>query len=177
MLKFKKGFTLIELLIVVAVVGILSALLIPQAMAAMHKAKQKGTMKDIGAISTALLDYTIDVGTLPEHAGDMDAALQSLLAPDYQKVCPIEDQWGNTFLVYCGQGAGFSVRGCNFDGQGDFLVMSYGRDGVTDGIDYDPNDPNASMYIVTDLASFENDMIQFNGCWVRGPRTTIGGST
>jgi len=177
MLKYKKGFTLIELLIVVAVVGILAALLIPQAIAAMQKAKQKGTMKDIGAISTALLDYTIDVGTLPDHAGEMDAALQSLLAPDYQKVCPIEDQWGNTFHVYCGQDAGFSIRGCNFDGKGDFLVMSYGRDGVTDGIDYDPNDPNASMYVVTDISSFENDLIQFNGSWVRGPRTTIGGST
>lgn len=177
MLKLKQGFTLIELLVVVTIVGILAALLIPQGMAAMQKAKQKGTMKDIGAISTALLDYTIDVGTLPAHAGDMDAALQTLLAPDYQKVCPIEDQWGNNFLIYCGQAAGFSVRGCNFTGSGDFVVMSYGRDGLTDGVNYDVADPDASMYIVTNLSSFASDLIQFNGAWVRGPRTTIGAST
>ncbi|MBN2245949.1 MAG: prepilin-type N-terminal cleavage/methylation domain-containing protein [Candidatus Aminicenantes bacterium] len=173
MLKLKQGFTLIELLVVVAIVGILAALLIPQGMAAMQKAKQKGTMKDIGAISTALLDYTIDVGILPAHAGDMDAELQALLAPDYQKVCPVEDQWGNPFAVYCGQAAGFSIRGCEFTSTGDFVVISYGRDGVSDGINYDPSDPDASIYVVTDFSSFANDLIHFDGSWVRRPKTTV----
>ncbi|MCD6515916.1 MAG: prepilin-type N-terminal cleavage/methylation domain-containing protein, partial [Candidatus Aminicenantes bacterium] len=56
-MKREKGFTLIELLIFVAIIGILAALLIPNIMTAMQKAKQKGTMKDVSTIATALTDY------------------------------------------------------------------------------------------------------------------------
>ncbi|MEE9502841.1 MAG: prepilin-type N-terminal cleavage/methylation domain-containing protein, partial [Candidatus Aminicenantaceae bacterium] len=62
MFKSKKGFTLIELLIVVAIIGILAALLIPNAITAMQKAKQKATMKDVVTIATALTDHVTDNG-------------------------------------------------------------------------------------------------------------------
>ena len=177
MLKRKKGFTLIELLIVVAIVGILAALLIPNAIAAMQKAKQKGTMKDIATISTALTDYVTDNGVAPQHNGAIDNTLQTTLAALYLKICPLEDQWGNPLLVTSGQDGGTDVRGCIFGGMDDFVVQSLGRDNADDGRTYDPSDPESSMYIVTNMASFENDLLQFNGSWVIGPITRSGAST
>jgi len=171
MLKRSKGFTLIELLIVVAIIGILAALLIPNALTAMQKAKQKATMKDITTISTSLADYVTDNGRCPTFDGPIDATFQGYISPFYVKVCPLNDQWGFPFSVSSGQAAGFAVRGCDFSGIDDFVVISETRDGAGDGTDFDPATPEAGMYTVASMADFANDLIMFNGNWVRAPQT------
>ena len=54
------GFTLIELLIVVAIIGIIAAIAIPNLLNAIDRGKQKRTMADMRSIGTACEEYSID---------------------------------------------------------------------------------------------------------------------
>jgi prepilin-type N-terminal cleavage/methylation domain-containing protein len=56
----QKGFTLIELLIVVAIIGIIAAILIPNLLDALQKAKQKRTVSDIRNTGTAWMSWLTD---------------------------------------------------------------------------------------------------------------------
>ena len=170
MLKRTKGFTLIELLIVVAILGILAALLIPNAITAIQKAKQKGTMKDMMSISTALADYITDNGVSATNDGIIAAGLISDLTPFYLKVLPTNDQWGNIMYVYGGtavDSSGYNTTGGGYD---DFVVASYGRKGVIEAFSYDSADPNAGLFVVGAMVDFERDLVAWNGSWIRCPR-------
>ncbi len=61
----KKGFTLIELLIVVAIIGILAAIAIPQFSAYRARGYNTAATSDIKNIKTALEAYFTDNGYYP----------------------------------------------------------------------------------------------------------------
>lgn len=61
----KKGFTLIELLIVVAIIGILAAIAVPNFLNAQLRAKITRAYSDMGAIATALDMYYLDANHYP----------------------------------------------------------------------------------------------------------------
>lgn len=56
-MKNKKGFTLIELMIVVAIIGILAAIAIPDFLKFQAKAKQSEAKTNLGAIFTTQIAY------------------------------------------------------------------------------------------------------------------------
>ncbi len=70
-LKSKKGFTLIELLIVVAIIGILAAIAIPQFSAYRQKAYNAAANSDLKNIKTGMESFMADNQQYPT-----DLALQ-----------------------------------------------------------------------------------------------------
>jgi len=185
MLKKERGFTLVELLIVVAVVGILTAIVVPNALVAIQKAKQKETMKQIVHLATACADYVTTVGYAPD-SGNQSGVLQpgnnfmSAISPMFLRVCPVNDQWGNPFRVYTGAAVS-SVYNIPAEdiGDDDFLIVSLGRDGEDGGDEsfiYQADNPLSGMYRINSVADFDNDLVNLNGAWLHAPRIMFIGS-
>jgi len=72
MLRTKKGFTLIELMIVVAIIGILAAIAIPQFAQLISKSQEGATKGNLGTIRSALSIYYGDTeGRYPEEGSGL----------------------------------------------------------------------------------------------------------
>ncbi|NIM57819.1 MAG: prepilin-type N-terminal cleavage/methylation domain-containing protein [Candidatus Aminicenantes bacterium] len=172
-----RGFTLIELLISVAIIGILVAAFVPNALTAIHKSKQKGTMRDIRTIGLALTDYVTDNGSAPAQDGTYDGSspFYFLITPFYVRTLPLNDKWGNGYRVWCGSAASeYGISGPLGD---DFLIASYGRDRTQEGFTFNENSFGAGIFQVSSMSDFDKDLIMYNGNWIRYPRIGSGSGT
>ena len=114
MKRNEEGFTLIELLIVVAIIGIIAAIAIPNLLNAIDRGKQKRTMADLRSIGTSIEAYAVDNNVYPTAA---DAAtLAGAITPVYIKSMPQTDGWSNTLQVDATSSA--------------YTIYSQGKDGT-----------------------------------------------
>ena len=160
MKRNQKGFTLIELLIVVAIIGILAAIAIPNLLTALQRAKQKRTMADMRTIATAWEARATDTNkynaaaacSLPSTSVSTDS-LNSYLSPTYIKAFPQRDGWGNGWLFFADQTWGSSTAAAQAYG-----IVSKGKDGVKD-----------SSYVCGPTTNFDCDIVYSNGTFMQYP--------
>ena len=161
MKKRESGFTLIELLIVIAIIGILAAIAIPNLLNAVQRGKQKRTMSDMRTLATAIEAYAVDNNLYPTANcpnGNWAAANNptqvtstssfSLLSPTYVAQPPTKDGWQNYFF--------YAV---NVTGQ-DYAIWSGGRDLVTAGA------------VCGTTTNFNDDIIYSDGTFLQWPEGT-----
>lgn len=79
------GFTVIELLIVVAIVGIVSTIAIPQLLTAYRRAKITRLVAEVSSFQRALVEYAIDYSDFPDEKDFGKKTLEPLISEGYLK--------------------------------------------------------------------------------------------
>ena len=129
--KTPKGFTLIELLIVVAIIGIISAIAVPNLLLAIQRSKARRTMADIRSLAMAWEARNSDVGRYNAAGGvdGIDVAVSADdvdtgLMPTYMQRRPLVDAWGHDLAFFTDSAFGSAA------GAKRYAIVSGGHDGV-----------------------------------------------
>ena len=99
----RRGFTLMEVLLVLAIMGVIMAMVVPKVLGRQQHANADATRVSIGGLTQALKLYSLDhSGDFPLTNEGIDVLLKSPGAKDtrwrgpYLEQQPL-DAWGNTF--------------------------------------------------------------------------------
>lgn len=89
-----KGFTLVEIMIVVAIIGLLAAIAIPNFVKARQKAQQEACIANLRQIEGASQVWAVDTG-----ASDTATVTMNDLVPNYIRNTPVCKANGNYGLT------------------------------------------------------------------------------
>ncbi|MBR6022707.1 MAG: type II secretion system protein [Kiritimatiellae bacterium] len=100
-MKKTGGFTLVELLAVVAIIGILSALVVGLAGSAQRNAGRKRAEAEIGQLESFVTDYKTKYGKVPGKVGGTEkecrAALSNALVEASHSLTNMMDPWDEPY--------------------------------------------------------------------------------
>jgi general secretion pathway protein G len=135
----------------VAFLGIIAALLIPNFLDALQKAKQKRTVADMMSLGAAVVSYWSDKGHYPQAE-----ELAAELVPAYTSQVPTQDGWGRPLHYVCAEQ--------EYSGCGSFVLASPGRDGV-----FERDDLTAYVPATIAPTDYDADIVYRDGAFVRRP--------
>jgi len=122
-----RGFTLIELMVVLAIIGVLAALIVPNVLGRADDARVTAARTDVGNLMQALKLYKLDNQRYPSSAQGLQAlVIKPVTEPvpgnwkPYLEKLPA-DPWGRAYL-YMNPGLKAEVD-----------VLSFGADGQSGG--------------------------------------------
>ena len=127
--RTQRGFTLIEIMVVIAILGILAALIVPKIMSRPDEARRVAAKQDIGTVMQALKLYRLDNGRYPSQEQGLRALVEkpnadpvpaNWKAGGYLEKLP-NDPWGSPYQ-YLNPGV-----------HGEIDVFSYGPEGKAGG--------------------------------------------
>jgi general secretion pathway protein G len=127
--KTERGFTLVELLVVLAILGLLIALVAPALIRQLGSAKHKIAQQSIERLAGILDLYRLDVGAYPSTAQGLDALSENAgnvpgwNGPYIKDPSGIVDPWGRPF----------QYRSPSDRSGHDFDIESLGADGKPGG--------------------------------------------
>jgi general secretion pathway protein G len=147
MKRAQQGFTLIELLIVVAIIGIIAAIAIPNLLNAIQRGKQKRTMSDMRTVATANESYSIDNNQYTVLAAGSVGGIATYMEPTYVRKMPRRDGWVSD-LQYVGAAS-------------EYTVTSWGKDKAAAG--------GGTVDSNGHTTDFRNDIIYSTGAFVQFP--------
>ncbi|MGA7813741.1 MAG: type II secretion system major pseudopilin GspG [Caballeronia sp.] len=125
----QRGFTLIEIMVVIAILGILAALIVPKIMSRPDEARRVAAKQDIGTIMQAMKLYRLDNGRYPTQEQGLHALIEKPTTepatPNWKEGGYLErlpaDPWGAQYQ-YLNPGV-----------HGEIDVFSYGADSKAGG--------------------------------------------
>ena len=130
--KLKRGFSLMELMIVIVILGMLSALVLPNIMGKAEDAKQKLTCIQMQNVEEALKSFKFDNGMYPDTEEGLKALVKN---PDVEKYKSFanggylsgdklpRDPWKNNYIY--------------LNEEGDVNIISLGANGKEGGTEND----------------------------------------
>jgi len=116
------GFTLVELLVVLAILGMLAALVGPQVLNQLGGAKSKSAAIQIRDLEQALELYKLDVGRFPRESEGLEALVlkpsgaKGWNGPYLKKDEIPQDPWGNAY-EYRVSGSSIEITSLGADGR------------------------------------------------------------
>ncbi|HEX7708725.1 MAG TPA: prepilin-type N-terminal cleavage/methylation domain-containing protein [Thermoanaerobaculia bacterium] len=156
-MKRERGFSLVELLFVVAIIGLLAAIAVPNLLAAINRSRQKRTMADMRTFATAWESRATELNRYSAAGLSWPATLDdatlvaAFLVPTYIQTIPTRDGWSNPLRV-----------GTSADGQS-YAIKSFGANRIDDT----PGLTSVAAPIAT--SRFDCDIILSNGLFIMYP--------
>lgn len=124
----RAGYTLTEMLVVLVIIGLLSAIIVPQTLGQMDRAKARSARLKLESVASALEMYSADLARYPNEAEGLDALVAPpegaayWTGPYLSDRSLLIDPWGNPIVYQAPPAPGQK-----------YVLISRGSDGAEGG--------------------------------------------